>query len=163
MHKYWLTAWSSLPRKNMVWWTDRPAMTIAVDLGCEATKQTNWRFLSQPTKLDFVCFPHGFSAIAFFNFFSKLCSWWKLSRKIRPNFSKGSEVCGPNRFLYILDEDFAICWSSPNFLSLLLTGTFQRGATERVCLFVIWFFTSTQQSFSYAGRFFLGLTSTKLE
>ena len=29
-----------------------------------------------------------------------------------------------------------------------------------VCL--IWFFTSTQQSFSYAGRFFLGLTSTKL-
>ena len=32
------------------------------------------------------------------------------------------------------------------------------------CLFVclILFFTSTQQSFSYAGRFFLGLTSTKL-
>ena len=29
-----------------------------------------------------------------------------------------------------------------------------------VCL--ICFFTSTQQSFSYAGRFFLGLTSTKL-
>ena len=29
-----------------------------------------------------------------------------------------------------------------------------------VCL--ILFFTSTQQSFSYAGRFFLGLTSTKL-
>ena len=27
---------------------------------------------------------------------------------------------------------------------------------------LIWFFTSTQQSFSYAGRFFLGLTSTKL-
>ena len=32
------------------------------------------------------------------------------------------------------------------------------------CLFVclIWFFTSTQQSFSYVGRFFLGWTSTKL-
>ena len=34
------------------------------------------------------------------------------------------------------------------------------------CLFVfvclIWFFTSTQQSFSYAGRVFLGWTSTKL-
>ena len=29
-----------------------------------------------------------------------------------------------------------------------------------VCL--VCFFTSTQQSFSYAGRFFLGLTSTKL-
>ena len=29
-----------------------------------------------------------------------------------------------------------------------------------VCL--IWFFTSTQQSFSYAGRVFLGWTSTKL-
>ena len=28
--------------------------------------------------------------------------------------------------------------------------------------FFICFFTSTQQSFSYAGRFFLGLTSTKL-
>ena len=27
---------------------------------------------------------------------------------------------------------------------------------------LILFFTSTQQSFSYAGRFFLGLTSTKL-
>ena len=32
--KYWLTACSSLPR------TDRPAMTIAVDLGRKATKQT---------------------------------------------------------------------------------------------------------------------------
>ena len=28
--------------------------------------------------------------------------------------------------------------------------------------FFIWFFTSTQQSFSYAGRVFLGWTSTKL-
>ena len=27
---------------------------------------------------------------------------------------------------------------------------------------LIWFFTSTQQSFSYAGRVFLGWTSTKL-
>ena len=29
-------------------------------------------------------------------------------------------------------------------------------------MFLIWFFTSTQQSFSYAGRVFLGWTSTKL-
>ena len=40
--KYWLTACSSLPRKSVVRWTDRPAMTIAVDLGRKATnKQTN--------------------------------------------------------------------------------------------------------------------------
>ena len=26
--------------KSVVWWTDRPAMTLAVDLGCKATKQT---------------------------------------------------------------------------------------------------------------------------
>ena len=38
---YWLTVWSSLPRKNVVKWTDRPAMTIAVDLGRKANKQTN--------------------------------------------------------------------------------------------------------------------------
>ena len=40
--KYWLTACSSLPRKKcVVRWTDRPAMTIAVDCWCKATKQTN--------------------------------------------------------------------------------------------------------------------------
>ena len=39
--KYWLTACSSLPRKSVVKSTDRPAMTIAVDLGRKATKQTN--------------------------------------------------------------------------------------------------------------------------
>ena len=38
---YSLTASSSLPRKGVVRWTDRPAMTIAVDLGRKATKQTN--------------------------------------------------------------------------------------------------------------------------
>ena len=39
--KSWLTACSSLPRKkSVVRWTDRPAMTIAVDLGRKATKQT---------------------------------------------------------------------------------------------------------------------------
>ena len=38
-----------------------------------------------------------------------------------------------------------------------------RPTNPPVCLFcLILFFTSTQQSFSYAGRFFLGLTSTKL-
>ena len=36
--KYWLTA---CPGKSVVRWTDRPAMTIAVDLGRKATKQTN--------------------------------------------------------------------------------------------------------------------------
>ena len=35
---YWLTACSSLPRKSVVKWTDRPAMTIAVDMGRKATK-----------------------------------------------------------------------------------------------------------------------------
>ena len=30
------------PGKSMVRWTDRPAMTIAVDLGRKATKQTKW-------------------------------------------------------------------------------------------------------------------------
>ena len=39
--KYWLTACSEFPRKSVLRWTDCPAMTIAVDLGCEATKQTN--------------------------------------------------------------------------------------------------------------------------
>ena len=29
------------PGKSVVRWTDCPAMTIAVDLGCKATKQTN--------------------------------------------------------------------------------------------------------------------------
>ena len=38
---YWLTACSSLPRKSVVRWTDHPAMTLAVDLGRKATKQTN--------------------------------------------------------------------------------------------------------------------------
>ena len=36
---YWLTACSSLPRKSVVRWTDRPTMTIDVDLGRKATKQ----------------------------------------------------------------------------------------------------------------------------
>ena len=36
--KYWLTA---CPGKSVVRCTDRPAMTIAVDLGRKATKQTN--------------------------------------------------------------------------------------------------------------------------
>ena len=35
---YWLIACSSLPRKSAVRWTDCPPMTIAVDLGREATK-----------------------------------------------------------------------------------------------------------------------------
>ena len=38
----WLTACSSLSRKkSVVRWTDRPAMTIAVDLGRKASKPTN--------------------------------------------------------------------------------------------------------------------------
>ena len=35
---YWLSACSSLPRKKCVRGTDRPAMTIAVDLGRKAEK-----------------------------------------------------------------------------------------------------------------------------
>ena len=38
---YWLTACSSLRRKKCGKVTDRPATTIAVDLGRKATKQTN--------------------------------------------------------------------------------------------------------------------------
>ena len=38
---YWLTACSSQPRKSVVKWTDRPAMTIAVDMGRKATKTKN--------------------------------------------------------------------------------------------------------------------------
>ena len=34
--------------------------------------------------------------------------------------------------------------------------------SNQVSFDLIWFFTSTQQSFSYAGRVFLGWTSTKL-
>ena len=37
--KYWLTACSSLPGKSVLRWTDRPAMTTAIDLGHKATKQ----------------------------------------------------------------------------------------------------------------------------
>ena len=36
-------------------------------------------------------------------------------------------------FVYI-DEEFAINGIQPNFLSLLLTGKFRRGLTEKVCL-----------------------------
>ena len=40
--KYWLTACSSFcPEKSVVRWTDRPTMTIAVDMGRTASKQTN--------------------------------------------------------------------------------------------------------------------------
>ena len=39
--KYWLTACSNCPGKSVVRWTDRPAMTIAVDLGRKATKTIN--------------------------------------------------------------------------------------------------------------------------
>ena len=48
--KYWLTACSSLPRKSVVRWTDRPAMTIAVDLGRKATKQTNKPIVCRTTR-----------------------------------------------------------------------------------------------------------------
>ena len=37
------------PGKSVVRWTDRPAMTIAVDLGRKATKQTNKQTSSQKT------------------------------------------------------------------------------------------------------------------
>ena len=34
-------------------------------------------------------------------------------------------------FVYILDEDFAINWICPKFLSLLMTGIIHIGMTER--------------------------------
>ena len=37
---YWLTACSACPGKSVVRWTDRPAMTLAVDLGRKANKPT---------------------------------------------------------------------------------------------------------------------------
>ena len=37
--KHWLNAFKACPGKSVVRCTDRPAMTIAVDLGRQATKQ----------------------------------------------------------------------------------------------------------------------------
>ena len=48
--KYWLSACSSLPRKNVARCTNRPAMTIAVDLGRKVTKQTNNKQTKKQTK-----------------------------------------------------------------------------------------------------------------
>ena len=48
---YWLTACSSLPRKKYGKCTDRPAMTIAVDLGRKAPKQTN-KLTSRPIQFN---------------------------------------------------------------------------------------------------------------
>ena len=55
---YWLTACSSLPRKSVVRWADRLAMTIAVDLGRKATKTNKnkisscWRQTRWTTDID---------------------------------------------------------------------------------------------------------------
>ena len=38
---YWLTACSSLPRKNCGWWPDRSPLTIAVDWDVKQQNQTN--------------------------------------------------------------------------------------------------------------------------
>ena len=54
--KYWLTACSSLPRKKCGY----PAMTIAVDLGHKATKQTNKLVLKQFVVFLRVAFLHWF-------------------------------------------------------------------------------------------------------
>ena len=43
--KYWLTACPSCPRKNVVSWTDRPAVTIVVDLGRKATNLEDLKVL----------------------------------------------------------------------------------------------------------------------
>ena len=56
-------------------------------------------------------------------------------------------ICGRSNFLMYTENTWLII--SPTIYKDLF-----------VCL--IWFFTSTQQSFSYAGRVFLGWTSTKL-
>ena len=43
MHEVLVNCILSCPGKSVVRWTDRPAITIAVDLGRKATKQTNCR------------------------------------------------------------------------------------------------------------------------
>ena len=48
------------------------------------------------------------------------------------------------------------------FLRSMKTSVVSSSLKSDVFVCLIWFFTSTQQSCSYAGRFFLGLTSTKL-
>ena len=52
------------------------------------------------------------------------------------------------QILCTLDEDFGINRIPPKFLSLLLTGKFRRGVTERVRLKRI--FTSGEYSYSAA-------------
>ena len=53
--KYLLTACSILPRKSVVRWTDRPAMTIAVDLGRKATTIYMWLVTQKGTSwVDYV-------------------------------------------------------------------------------------------------------------
>ena len=54
--------------------------------------------------------------------------------KNNANFSKRSEVCQANRKYVYIDGNFAINVIQPNILSLLLTGKFRSGLTERVCL-----------------------------
>ena len=46
--------------KSVVRLTDRPAMTIAVDLGRKSTKQTKIISLPGSTSYDKDCFPHDF-------------------------------------------------------------------------------------------------------
>ena len=72
-----------------------------------------------------LCFSHWFSAILFFIFnFSKM--WAQIS-------PKGSKFEAQTDFVYS-DKEFAINGIQPKFLSLLLTGKFCRGVTERVIL-----------------------------
>ena len=60
---YWLIAWPSLPRKNcVVRWTDRPAMTIAVDLGRKARKQTKKRQISSVSSLFAILTKHSMNS-----------------------------------------------------------------------------------------------------
>ena len=92
--KYWLIACSSLPRKSVVRWTDRPAMTLAVDLGCKATKQTNklwtWPYMQllETTQIWINPYPAN-------RFLSALYVWCINSYVLKTFFDHGSKHMKP--------------------------------------------------------------------
>ena len=69
--------------------------------------------------------------------------------KLAPISPKGPKFVAQTDFLYI-DEEFAIYGIQPKFLSLLLSGKFRRGVTERVGLKRI--FTSGEYTLTVIQR-----------
>ena len=62
----------------------------------------------------------------------------KVVQKNKRQFlEKRFEVCGANSFFVYIDDEFAINGIQPKFPSLLLTGKFRRGVTERARLKII--------------------------